>query len=247
VLFTPKDTTNYTSATASVALKVLKAKLTVTADDKSRAYASVNPEFTGTVAGVQNNDKLVVSYSCSATVDSPVAVYPIVPTLADPDGRLDNYSVTLNNGMLTVVWTFANVTLGDLMHAYDGAPKAASATTIPSDLPVMITYDGTKNMPVAAGFYTVTATVNDETYTGTATGTFIIKPCIVPIRLPGSGEVQLQFVGKPATRFAVEVSAELTRWTPLITNQVDAGGIGYFRTPVIQGAGRSFYRLQIIP
>ena len=45
VTFTPTDTTNYDTATASVSIVVNKAMLTVTANDASRAYGSSKPRL----------------------------------------------------------------------------------------------------------------------------------------------------------------------------------------------------------
>src|SRR5436190_12971138 len=41
-------------------------------------------------------------YAAGATPPSPADIYDIVPSLDDPDGKLTNYSVTLNHGQLTV-------------------------------------------------------------------------------------------------------------------------------------------------
>ncbi len=61
-----------------------------------------------------------------------------------------------------------------LAHTYDGTAKSATATTIPADLPVLFTYNGLSEMPVAAGSYAVVATINDINYQGIASGTLII-------------------------------------------------------------------------
>ena len=56
----------------------------------------------GTLVGVQNGDNITASYSTTATTNSPVGIYSIVATLNDPNGKLGNYSVTTNNGILNV-------------------------------------------------------------------------------------------------------------------------------------------------
>ena len=70
----------------------------------------------------------------------------------------------------------ATVTLGSLSATYDGAAKFATATTNPAGLSVAFTYNGNSNPPVAAGAYTVVATVNDSNYFGSAAGTLLIAP-----------------------------------------------------------------------
>ena len=56
----------------------------------------------GTLVGVQNGDNITASYATTATTNSPVGTYDIVASLNDPNGKLGNYSVTTNNGILTV-------------------------------------------------------------------------------------------------------------------------------------------------
>ena len=58
--------------------------------------------FTGTITGIQNNDNITANYATTATVSSPVASYPITPTLLDPSGKLGNYTVSSTNGTLNV-------------------------------------------------------------------------------------------------------------------------------------------------
>lgn len=103
VLFTPSDTIDYTNITASVHLVVTPAPLTVTAANASRAYGRNNPVFSGTILGLTNGDVILAGYSCAATNTSPAGTYPIVPLLVDPGDRLANYSVTTNDGVLSVV------------------------------------------------------------------------------------------------------------------------------------------------
>jgi hypothetical protein len=96
------------------ALTVAKAALTVTADDKSRAYGDPSPLFTLRYAGFVAGEGLAVldtapTATCAATAASPVGAYPIVPT----GGADANYALTPVNGTLTVnkadqTITFAN-------------------------------------------------------------------------------------------------------------------------------------------
>jgi hypothetical protein len=101
-VFTPTDSTDYTGATNTVSLTVNPAGLTVTANNANRAYGAANPAFTGTITGIQNSDNISATYVTTATISSPVGTYPITPVLADPNGRLVNYTVTNNNGTLTI-------------------------------------------------------------------------------------------------------------------------------------------------
>jgi len=83
----------------------------------------------------------------------------------------------------------ATVTLGNLTATYDGTSKSATATTIPPNLMVTFTYNGSSSAPVAAGSYTVIATVNDPNYTGSATGTLVISPATPTITWPAPATI----------------------------------------------------------
>jgi len=58
---------------------------------------------------------------------------------------------------------------------YDGSPKIVTATTKPLDLAYIVTYNGSTTPPTNAGTYTIVATIDDNFYTGTITGTLIIN------------------------------------------------------------------------
>jgi mucin-19 len=102
VIFTPADTADYISTTDTVSLVVLPAPLSVTASSFARPFGDANPVFTGTITGVTNGDDITSSYTCAATPTSPVGIYPITPSLSDPDNRLTNYMVTAVGNNLTI-------------------------------------------------------------------------------------------------------------------------------------------------
>ncbi len=85
-----------------------------------------------------------------------------------------NYTTASGSVSVTVIEAGAAVTLDDLEHTYDGTPKRATAVTNPSGLNVNITYNGSTEAPVDAGSYAVAATIEDDNYMGTATGTLVI-------------------------------------------------------------------------
>jgi hypothetical protein len=101
---------NYVVNAANGLPTVTTVPLTVTASNAFRLAGQANPVFTGTLAGVVNGDNITAVYSSPATPASPVGTYPIIPALADPNGRLGNYSVTTNDGTLTVNPTTLSVT-----------------------------------------------------------------------------------------------------------------------------------------
>ena len=103
VIFTPNDTTDYGIATNEVSLIVSPAPLSVTAANVSRQAGIANPVFTGIIVGVENGDNITAAYSTTANSASPVGTYPIVPALVDPNDSQTNYSVSLTNGVLTIL------------------------------------------------------------------------------------------------------------------------------------------------
>jgi hypothetical protein len=128
VTYTPTDAVDYNSVTGSLNLVVQPAALSVTASNAARACGQANPVFTGTILGIQHGDNITASYSCAATTTSPPGSYPIVPSLNDPNQRLTNYSVTTNNGTLTVTCPAITLTPTTLPAAVAGAAYSQSLT-----------------------------------------------------------------------------------------------------------------------
>ncbi len=71
--------------------------------------------------------------------------------------------------------TVAIVALSNLTQTYNGTPKSATVTTIPSGLTVSLTYDGSATPPTLAASYTVVATVTTPGFTGSSAGTFVVS------------------------------------------------------------------------
>lgn len=70
--------------------------------------------------------------------------------------------------------TLASIALNSLVQAFDGSARNATATTAPASLPVDFTYNGLSSAPTNPGSYEVVGTINDASYQGAATNTFII-------------------------------------------------------------------------
>ncbi len=79
-----------------------RTNLTVTADDKARAFRARNPTLTGIITGLTEGDNITATYTTRAAESSPPGIYPIMPVLHDPDGKLGKYNVTVQTGSLTV-------------------------------------------------------------------------------------------------------------------------------------------------
>jgi hypothetical protein len=106
VIFTPTDTTDYTTAMSTVTLIVNPAMLTVTANNASQLVGAANPAFTASYSGFVNGDTAAVLsglplLTTTATSSSPAGTYPITASVGTLTAA--NYSFTFVNGTLTVV------------------------------------------------------------------------------------------------------------------------------------------------
>src|SRR5206468_4294575 len=131
-------TNSCTPATATsnaATLTVTKAHLTVTADDKSRAYGAANPTFTAMITGFVGTDTVaVVSGSPtfsgtgpSSTATTTVGNYVITPALGTLSAA--NYDfTTFNNGTLAINPMTATVKADNKNKFYGDLNPALTAT-----------------------------------------------------------------------------------------------------------------------
>jgi hypothetical protein len=80
---------------------------------------------------------------------------------------------------LVIAKSNAPVTLDSLTHVYDGASHSATASTVPSELLVNFTYDGSSASPTNAGSYQVIGTISDANHQGTATNSLEISATLL--------------------------------------------------------------------
>ncbi len=172
---------SYGSSTGSASLNVTKAVLTVTADNKGKAFGAANPTLTASYSGFQNGETLATSgvtgspgLTTTATTTSNVATYPITAALGSLSAG--NYSFSFVGGTLTITKATATLALSGLSKTYTGSAQGATVTTTPSGLTgVAVTYDGLATVPTSAGSYAVVASLSNPNYQATsATGTLTI-------------------------------------------------------------------------
>lgn len=136
VTFTPTDTTNYASNTATVQLTVSKAVLTVTANSFSIGLGQPIPTLTDSINGFVNGDTASSSISgapsFTLTPPSPTVSgsYPIVPGVGTLAAA--NYSFQFVNGTLTIGKGAVSIILGAPATAILGASVTLTATLSPS-------------------------------------------------------------------------------------------------------------------
>jgi len=168
------------SATTNVQATASMANLTATTSGatftiNSTGVATVIPS--ASVGGVSKTVSGPVSGVYTVTGANPGDVVDISVSFTASAGYVAPATVTASSRAL------ATVTLGSLAQTYDGSAKPVTVTTSPSGRTVSLTYTGispttyaaSSTAPTAPGSYTVSATLNDGTYTGSATGTLVIS------------------------------------------------------------------------
>ncbi len=113
VTFTPSDSTNYGGPySTNVSLVVTPALLNVTGSNTTWTVGQAFPYVTNyPLSNPVASDGITVSDTIGETPPGNYAI-PIVPVLSDPNNRLTNYTVTSNNGVLTVIQPGQLVTNG---------------------------------------------------------------------------------------------------------------------------------------
>ncbi|WP_214627532.1 MBG domain-containing protein [Paenibacillus agaridevorans] len=155
---------NYEVQSVPGTLAVTKAPLTVTADNQTREYGEANSDFTGTSVGLRNGDTFPVSYSTSATSDSAVGKYDIIPSVADQGGKLANYEVQMEKGQLTITKAPFTVTVDDQTREYGDPNPVFTSTSVGlrngDTFPV--SYSTSATADSAVGEYDIIPTVGDQ-------------------------------------------------------------------------------------
>ena len=163
-----------------------------------------------------------VTYDASSTVPTNAGSYVVVATVNDP-----NYTGNTTNVLVVnpaVAWS----SLSNLVQTYDGTAKPVTASTTPTNLAVVLTYDGSSNAPVAAGNYLVVGTIIDPNYQGSATNTLCINPATPTVTIPppatltsaasSGGQFSFTVTGLTGQQYVVQASTNLIDWDSVQTN-----------------------------
>jgi hypothetical protein len=132
VVFTPADTTDYSVVSKDVSINVVKATITITADNKSKTYGDPNPALTYTPSGFVNGDTAATAFSGSpalstvATQSSNAATYQIMAALGTLNSS--NYGFSFVPGNLTINRAALTVT-ADNKSKLLGAPNPPFTAT----------------------------------------------------------------------------------------------------------------------
>ncbi|MGC2698019.1 MAG: MBG domain-containing protein [Candidatus Angelobacter sp.] len=182
--------TNYTVVVNNGTLTISPAPLVVTAANASRLYGDPNPGFTGSITGLKNGDNIGATFSAAADPTSPVGNYAIIPTLSDPNAKLSNYTVTINNGVLAVSPAPLSVAADSTSRLY-GDPNPAFTgliTGIKNGDNITATYASAAGSTSPVGTYPIVPTLVDPAnklanYAVTSTnGTLTVNPAPLAIQ-----------------------------------------------------------------
>ncbi|NEU09389.1 T9SS type A sorting domain-containing protein, partial [Flavihumibacter sp. R14] len=161
---------NYSFSFVAGNFTVTKAAITVVNTNRSKVYGDVlsNTDFTGSITGVVAGDNITLTRSSTGQGATAVAgsTYPIVATLSDPGNRLSNYTVSNDNGALTVTKAQLTITANSF-NIFCG-----------QTLPVYTgTYSGQKNSE------TFTVTYSSSATAGSGAGSYTIVPMVTGLTL----------------------------------------------------------------
>ena len=176
------------------------------------------------------------TYNGSTNAPTNAGSYAVIGTVDDP-----NYQGSATN-TLVIGKATGTVIVGNLLQVYDGTVKRATAVTAPRGLRVDFTYDGSANAPTNVGRYTVIATVDDPNYQGSATNTLLIVLQLTAPTWDGNGQFQFTFDTAFGVNYTVEVSTNLTNWTPALSFQGVNGPLTILDSNA-SSLGQRFYRV----
>lgn len=149
--------TNYDFVYISGTLTIGKAILTVTADNKSRAYGEENPTLTLSYSGFVNDESesaltVLPSASCEATAGSAAGVY----TITVQGGEAANYEFNYVNGTLTIGASEAKMSIAEIgAKTYGEAPFALHVSSTNTESPITYSIKDESVATIDGGIVTI--------------------------------------------------------------------------------------------
>ncbi|MEQ9424889.1 MAG: LamG-like jellyroll fold domain-containing protein [Cyclobacteriaceae bacterium] len=209
---------NYNDALAVTQhLVIAKSTLTATAINQTRIYNTENPALTisyGSLIGgdVEADLDALPSASTTASTTSDVGAYEITLT----GGADENYDFEYITGTLMITKAKAEVIVSGLEVESDGQPISVGISTNPEGLNVIVTYNGSADVPVAPGTYEVVATIDELNYEGSVTATLTVHEVTGVANL---AEIGIEVYPNPAFDYLTIITNE-----DGVANLVDLNG-----------------------
>lgn len=176
-------------------ITVSQAPLTVAASNLTRIQGIANPSLTYTISGFVNGDTQSNAVSgtpvlaTTATIDSPIANYPI--TITQGTLLAKNYTFTFVNGILSVIAAKPQtITFNALPNVIYGAGPLSLTATSTSGLPISYSVTGPASLSGSTlringvGTISVSATQAGNDVYGAATAvtqTFSVSPAVLTV------------------------------------------------------------------
>jgi len=193
----PTDAGNHTVVATIVSTEYTGSvtnTLTIAPANAGIYLAGLNAAYDGswhpvTVTTVPAGLATAVTYGGSPVAPTNAGSYLVVASV-----QTANYSGSVSD-TLVISKAPATVAVQSVTRVYNGKAVPATVHTTPSGLSVTVTYNGSTTVPTEVGSYTVTATVADQNYSGTAEGTLRIKK----IQPPGNLNIAQAGAGNSAS------------------------------------------------
>jgi alpha-tubulin suppressor-like RCC1 family protein len=175
---------------------------------------------------VVSGDAVLAGNSLTLTNANPVTIEASVTTTGN---YLDPSPVQRT---FNPQFTTASVSLSGLAQTYSGNELQVTASTDPIGLTLATLYNGSTDLPVDAGAYSVSATIQSAGYLGSASGTLVIAPATADVNIESPNVV---YTGSAITPTVTTVPVNLS----LINVLTDGNG-----DPVAEAIDVGAYRLE---
>ena len=166
------------SVTSAVKVRVVQTPTGLTLAPPTATLAvNATQSFTATVSD-QFSQSMASAVSWSATGGGSISSTGLftATTAGGPHVITASSGGASDTSSVTVTPASAAVSLANLNQTYDGFPKPVIATATPTVQGISLLYNGSSVAPTSAGSYSVSATVMDPNYQGSASGTLVIAP-----------------------------------------------------------------------
>ncbi len=178
-----EGTNNQTATTATqVTVSIAKKALTITASSHAVTYGdaapTITPSYTPFVYNESPSDLTTPPICSSPYTVSSTALVNVATNCTG--ATTPNYEISYTAGTITIAKqpTAVTFTAATLSQVFNGTNRPVAATTAPANKNLVFTYVGqghnSNTAPVNVGTYTVTATVDETNFIGTATTTLLI-------------------------------------------------------------------------
>jgi formylglycine-generating enzyme required for sulfatase activity len=203
---------------ANGTLTIAKAAQTITFFHPGPQLANATMDLSATGGGSGNPVTFAVT-SGPASISNGVLSFTgpgNVTITASQAGNANYEAASPVSRTFTVSKAAATITLSRLHQVADGTAREVVVTTVPVDLEIEVTYDGTASAPIAPGSYSVVATSADDRYEGSASGTFVVDDPARSVRVPGGSLSALGDLTVPTFSIgAYEVTG--SQWATVVT------------------------------